>query len=366
MTVASATAQDPGVSKPLRVGLDVRMARSSGIGTYLRALRDRLRADPGVALREVDAGVPIYTLREQLALPGRARALDLFHAPHYNAPLAAPCPLVVTIHDLAHLVFPAMFPEPAARAYAHAMFRAAVARARRLIAVSAFTRDELRRVLGVDPGRVTVIHHGLDPRWSPGAPTAAERRGLRRLGVGERYVLYVGNVKPHKNVLGLVEAFGALTGRREQLVIAGQRAAFRHGVDDLAGALRRSPARDRIVATGALPCDRIRALYRGATAVVLPSLYEGFGLPVLEAMACGAPVIASDRASIPEVADDAAVLLDATVPDQLAAALERVLDDATLRRRLAARGLRRAAQFSWTRAAQAHVAVYREVVGERG
>jgi len=364
LTNRSIDADNPVVTSTLQVGLDVRMARASGIGTYIRGLRGQLRARDDLTLHEVEADVPIYSLREQVALPPLARGLDLFHAPHYNAPLAAPCPLVVTVHDLAHLALAHLFPSPLAQAYAHGMFRAVVTRARRLITDSFFTRAELRTHLGVDPDRVTVIHLGTDPRFTPG-PTRGDHRRVRALGVRGRFVLYVGNVKPNKNVLGLVEAFSMLGSRAGQLVIAGRRDRFRYGVDDFGTALASSPARDRIVATGEVTFDDIRALYRTASVAVLPSLYEGFGLPVLEAMACGTPVVASDRASIPEVADDAALLVDATSRDQLAAAIERVLEDTALRHTLIERGRRRVADFSWARAAEAHVAVYREAAGKR-
>ena len=341
------------------------MARFSGIGTYIRGLRDQLRTRSDLALIEVDADAPIYSIREQWAVPLQARGLDLLHAPHYNAPLAAPCPVVVTVHDLAHLALASLFPSAAARPYAHGMFRAALARARRVIAVSEFTRRELHGTLGLDPALVTVIHHGIDPRFAPAPQSSDDSRALAPLGVRPPFVLYVGNVKPNKNVEALVDAFGQLGDRHEQLVVAGRRDRFRHGVDSFDDMVAASPAAGRMVLTGEVSGAQLLALYRRAEVLVLPSLYEGFGLTVLEAMASGTAVIASDRASIPEVAGDAALLVDPTVPAHLAAALQRVLDDGALRRTLVERGLRRVRDFSWARAAEAHVAVYRDAARGR-
>lgn len=339
------------------------MAGSSGIGTYVSALLSQLAPRPDLELRRVTSRAGIYSLREQLTLPPRALGADLFHAPHYNAPLAVPVPLVVTIHDVAHLALPTIFDGLARRAYSQLMLRGVLARARRVITVSAFTRDELVRRLGADPTRIRVIHNGIAGRYRVDDDPEGTRRTLARLGIEGPFVLYVGNVKPHKNVVGLIRAFEALEVADCTLVIAGERAGFRVADPDVERAIDRSPVRDRIRATGRVTDDQLLALYRGARVLAMPSLYEGFGLPVVEAMACGTPVVSSDRASLPEVAGDAALLTDPTDPEGFAHLLRRALEDRELRAQLTDRGLERAKAFRWTDTAAAHVDVYLEVAG---
>jgi alpha-1,3-rhamnosyl/mannosyltransferase len=178
------------------------------------------------------------------------------------------------------------------------------------------------------------------------------------------FVLYVGNVKAHKNLTGLITAFEQLPNSSLRLVIAGTVGGFRVGDDAVNIALARSPAADRIRATGWVDDDQLLALYQGAHLLAMPSLYEGFGLPVVEAMACGTPVVCSDRASLPEVAGDGAVLVDPEDAGAFSAAIERVAGDDELREDLINRGLERARLFSWQASARAHVELYEEVAGK--
>jgi len=342
------------------------MAGSSGIGTYVSALLDRFAHLPELEVLPVRSRSGIYSVREQLSLPVKARGADLFHAPHYNAPLAVPVPLAVTIHDVAHLALPGIFGGVARRTYAQLMLRGALGRARRVITVSAFTRDELVERLGADPARIRVVHNGIDGRYGPDETPEQTSKTLAGLGVDRPFVLYVGNVKPHKNVVGLIRAFEALDDPACELVIAGERDGFRVADPEVGRVVHASPLRDRIRATGRVSDDQLLALYRGARVLAMPSLYEGFGLPLVEAMACGTPVVSSDRASLPEVAGDAALLVDPTDPEGFAHALRRAVEDEDLRARLISAGLRRAQSFRWQDTAAAHVEVYREVSGSRG
>jgi len=353
------------MAHPLRVGLDMRMERASGIGTYVRALSEQLATHPDVTLVPLRSRTPPYSLVEQLAMPRHTIGVDLVHCPQYNVPLATPRPLVVTIHDLAHLALP-YYRRLDMRLYANVMLRTASAKARLVITDSAFTRDELQRHVGLDPARVRVIPCGVSPDFSPDPDPVASAALVRAAGITEPFVLHVGVVKPHKNLSTLVEAFARLGDRPEHLGRAGRMEDLRVAEDDLEALVARSPARDRIHLLGEVPFPTLLALYRRARVVAVPSLYEGFGLPVLEAMACGTAVVCSTAASLPEVAGAAAVMVDAREPRPLAQTLEQVLDDDDLRVSLVERGIAQASRFPWAAAAEAHVEVYREAFGVDG
>lgn len=368
----------------MRVGLDARKLRDFGIGTYLRGLLQELPAlwvpgelivylpteaerrasslagAPGVTLA-VERSAP-YSARELAALPlqmARHR-LELYHAPHYVLPPLRPCPAVVTIHDLIHLRFPAQLPSLLASLYARVMFRVSVRSARRIIAVSEATRRELAERLGVPPDKVRVIPNGVDGRFRPAADPRAPDAALARLGLERPYVLFVGNPKPHKNLPRLLDAFAGLDPKLGRLVLAGIPEGARGSVG------REVAARglgDRVRVLGVLPEETMPVLYQGAEILVLPSLWEGFGLPALEAMASGTPVVAAARGGLPEVVGEAGLLVDPTDVDALRAAMYNLLDNFSLRSELRARGLARARAFSWRRMAEATAAVYREARG---
>jgi glycosyltransferase involved in cell wall biosynthesis len=324
----------------MRVAIDCRKIADYGIGTYIRGLLSSLRGvelvalgpasiasllPPGVEHVVVDA--PHYSLRELLAV-GRAAdraGADLFHAPHYVLP-ATRCPSVVTIHDLIHLHQPLR--NPAARLYARVMLGRAVRRAARVLTVSEAVRRDLI-AFGCEAEKIVVTPNGIDSRFTPGA---APDSG---------YFLYVGNDKPHKNVGRLVEAFARVGGR---LVLAGAPFERFRGVE------RRGFVSD----------DELLALYRGAIALVLPSLEEGFGLPAAEAMACGTAVITSTAPALVELTGDAALHVEATEVDALADAMRRVAYDGALRASLAARGAARARAFTWERCASRTLEAYRK------
>ena len=289
-------------------------------------------------------------------------AADVYHGPAVFLPLVKlGYRTVVTIHDLVSFLFPQTVPRKYA-VYMRLMTRLAVRSADRIIAVSESTRDDLRRVLRVPDDKVVVIHEAVAPEFavSPGADGIAAI--VHRYGIRRPYCLFVGNVEPRKNLARLVEAFGLLRARSApQLVLVGTRGWLYNGI--LAAVEAQGGAPD-IVFTGYVPPADLPALYAGAVCFVFPSLYEGFGLPVLEAMAAGAPVVASRVGAIPEVAGDAALLVDARRPGELAEAIETVLADATLRARLIERGRARARLFTWEAVARETLEVY-ELVGAR-
>lgn len=328
----------------MRIGIDARKIDDFGIGTYIRGLVEALvaaetrdeyvlfapagsRLPAGVEHVAIDA--PHYSLRELIAV-GRAadrQRLDVFHAPHYVVPRTS-VPVVVTIHDLIHLHQPMR--NPLAPLYARAMLQRAVRNAARLLTVSESVRGELIRELGAAPGKTVVTPNGVRPIFTPGeAPRAAEA------------FLFVGNDKRHKNVERLLRALAIV--RRDEpratLTLAG-------------GSFERLRGRDGVDLRGFVSDSELVALYRNATALVMPSLEEGFGLPAAEAMACGTPVITSNAAALVEVTRDAALHADARDASSIASAMLQILRDASLRETLARRGVERARDFTWKRAAE--------------
>ena len=354
---------------PLKIGVDFRMEGHSGIGRYLTELYARLPKHlPGAEFaffghgprtlprnsRVVPVKSPIYGWREQMELPAAAggRGFSLFHAPHWNAPLAVPAPLAVTIHDLIHILFPEYLrrPRTLALAYARLLIKASCIRARVILTVSENTRRDLVRVLGVDPRKIVVTPLGVDSGFRPVASREKLRVFMRDRNLTGGYVLYVGNLKPHKNIERLVRAYTGLSlPDGMKLVLAGSEDKRYRGVRD---EVRRNRLGGRVVFSGVSSKEELRYLYSGARVLVLPSLYEGFGLPPLEAMACGTPVVASRTSSIPEVVGDAGLLVPPRDEGALARAIRAACLDEPLRRRLRAKGLKRARLFDWDETAR--------------
>jgi glycosyltransferase involved in cell wall biosynthesis len=333
-----------------RIGIDCRKIADFGIGTYIRGLigeiaqlarddeeffafapeRFRDRIPPRLTLIPFDA--PHYSPQELFSL-GRAIAraeLDLFHTPHYVAPITS-TPLVITIHDLIHLH--RRFRNPLKPLYARRMLARAVRKSARVLTVTEAVKRQIVSELGCDEAKVIVTPNGIDAVFTPD--------GLRAEG---RYFLFAGNDKPHKNLDTLIEAFARLNRADVQLVLAG-------------GAVR-----EGAISAGFVEEGELAALYRGAIAVVQPSIEEGFGLPAAEAMACGAPVITSTAPALIEITNDAALHADAHDVDALANAMRRLLDDEALRASLAARGIERAKRFTWRTCAEKTLNVYRALL----
>lgn len=375
----------------MRIGVDGRKLHDFGIGTYIQGLlqgfreiasphqyvvflpheaarsQSPLAGDPRFTLA-VDSSPP-YSLRELIALPRQMRRhhLDLFHATHYVLPPLRPCPAVVTIHDLIHLLFPTQLPSRGAWLYARVMLRWAARSAWRVITVSETTRRDLVAILGVPVEKIRVIPNGVSSLFHPAEDEAALVRVLTALGVSRPYLLFVGNPKPHKNLPFLLDVFAKLAPAIPSLslVIAGVTAPrLRTELDDR---IARSGLTGRVGLLRYLHPDQLLVLYQGALGLVLPSRYEGFGLPALEAMACGTPVVAATGGALPEVIGEAGWLLPPDDSEAWLAALRDLWDDAHLRKKLRSKGLERATAFTWRRAAEATLSVYDDVaVGRPG
>lgn len=369
----------------MRIAIDVRKLHDFGIGTYIRNLLRYLGpADPGTEYglicrpadrQALSAMAPNYTaivdrsqpysVREQFSIPAALlrHSARLFHAPHYVLPPLVPCRSVVTIHDCIHLMFPEYLPHRLAHGYAKASLWLAAHRAARVLTVSETSKQDIVRHCGVAAEKVSVIYNAIDEQFLQ-EPAADEVRKTReRYQLDGPFVLYVGNIKPHKNLERLIEAFHLvrLEGfeRLKLLIIGDQISKYPR----LRRAVDRHKLHKHVRFLGFVPNDTLASLYRLATVFAFPSLYEGFGLPPLEAMASGTPVVASRSSSLPEVLGDAALFVDPYSPAAIAEGLTRVLQDADLRSRMVQQGLLRARAFSWEESVRRVKVVYDELGG---
>ncbi len=367
-----------------RLGLDVRLPyyTSGGIARYVRQLASRLPAQApdfdhlhfyhrrdaasyGAGARRVSCWTPAHHRAERLALSLEVlpHRLNLLHSPDFIPPAGGYGKSIITVHDLTFLHYPE-FLTAESRRYYNDQIRWAVGHADAIAADSAATAADLTSLLGVAPEKITVIHLGLGEAFRPASPQSAAEDAavLARHNLAPGYVLFVGTFEPRKNVGGLLRAYARLRakeGATPPLVLVGRSGWLFDETLKLIGDLRLSEAVRRFEE---LPEAALPAFYRGAAAVVLPSHYEGFGFPVLEAMGCGIPTVISNRASLPEIAGGAALEVEPDDTVALSEALGRVLSDAGLRRDLVARGLARAGAFTWESTAQATLALYRRVL----
>ena len=298
--------------------------------------------------------------------------VDLFHATEHLLPRFSKVRTVFTLHDLIFLFHPETH-KPLNRWFLTLMMPRFLRAADAIIAVSECTRRDAIRFYGITEEKITVIYEGVSPRFRPASPEAV-RAVREKYSLPEHFILYVGTIEPRKNLTALLEAFhhflatcSSLSAPCDlrpatcdlRLVIVGKKGWL---YESFFHRLRELGLDDRVIFTGYVPDEDLPAIYSAADLFVFPSLYEGFGLPVLEAMACGVPVVCSNTSSLPEVAGDAALLVDPTDVRALAGAMERVLMDKHLRAELRAKGLERAERFTWEGAARETLEVYREVV----
>jgi glycosyltransferase involved in cell wall biosynthesis len=358
----------------MRVGLDARMALNSGIGTTIRHLIEQwtppqrnqvvLWAQSGwtnpYGMAQQPATDPIYSLRQHWRY---ARALnrapmDLFHMPHFDVPMGYRGKLVVTIHDLIPYLMPEYSTKPFTKFYSRALLSYVARRANRIICVSASTKNDLVKLFPRVAERVRVVSPAVDiPSTFPSEAVERDALAAHRLQPG--YILYVGNLRKSKNTPGLIAAYEMLKARRPDappLVLAG------HNSLSSLTALTLPPG---VRMLGAVRSDHLPVLYRNALFFCFPSFYEGFGLPPLEAMAHGAPVIASHRASLPDVCGDAALYVDPTSPDDIAAKMTELILKPELRERLKKAGARNIQRFSWKTFADETWRIYEEVAAEK-
>ena len=372
----------------MKIAIDARLVyyQRGGIGQYILHLVQELArldaADGYILLRSRKDSTPLVPRQathfqnvllwtpchnrfEQITLPVELARLrfDLLHSPDFVPPWRGRFRRLITVHDLTFLYYP-QFLTAESRRYYNDQIERAVRVADHISADSTATKDDLVRLLGVQPEKVSVVLLAPDPLYRP-LDAAACAPVLARHKLEPGFLLFTGTLEPRKNVTGLLSAYRALCDRQPStpfLVLAGRRGWL---YDEIFARIAALKLQDRVRFVENLPNEELVALYNAAALLVLPSFYEGFGLPALEAMACGTPVVCSERGSLPEIAGDAALLVNPDDLDGLASAMERALDDEPLRVQLRSRGFANVARFSWEKAARETVEIYRRMTASR-
>lgn len=364
----------------MRIGIDARLTyyRQGGIAAYARRViealarldrdpayvilhsrKDRLTLAHGENFRRASLWTPCHHRLEAWALGTELLPLrlDVLHSPDFIPPRWGARRFVITIHDLNFLHYP-QFLTAESRRYYNDQIRRAVAQADHILADSEATRADLAALLDVPQSRVTVHMLGVDEAFRPLDDSALEQ-ACQQLDLPRGYLLFVGTFEPRKNIPGLLEAYRLLRDRLPEappLVLAGRRGWL---AEDLTRRVETLGLADRVLWREEVPQAAMPALYGAAALLVTPSFYEGFGLPALEAMACGTPTVVANRSSLPEVVGEAGLLIDPDDPQSIADGLYRVMDDPALAARLRAAGLARARSFTWDNTARIVLEAYR-------
>jgi len=375
----------------VRIAIDIRRINEFGVGTYSRnVIRALAQLDhqneyfllgPAEKVSEIGklpgnfkavALPPGETLRGELQCRTVVKRLkcDLAHIPHlFWFPRGLPCPYVVTAHDVLDHMYRARTGSGVKRFLHFSMTRRVLQNAARVFAVSRFTKSEVVKLFGIDSGKIEVIYNAIDSRFLTGHATDTDRRFLaERYQVTYPFLLYAGRISPHKNLVRIIEAFSALKADLVKqdlypdlkLIIIGDELSKN---PDLRRTVVRGGVQNDVRFMGFVPIDVLRIFYDLAKVFVFPSLYEGFGLPPLEAMAHGTPVLTSNTSSIPEVVGNAAVIVNPENVFEIMRALERVLLDQPLREKMRQRGYEQVKKFSWKNSAESILAAYEQIAG---
>ncbi len=361
----------------MRVVLDARKYYDFGIGTYIQNLaatmesraelvlivspQDALRIDLPATVRKKVNTSGKYSFRELFSIAEDANSLgaDVFHAPHYTTPFGLHMPCVTTIHDILHIRGKDYY-SPLQRLYARAVIAHACKVSSAIIVNSEFTKQELLKTFRFTEKSVHVVHFGVSPIFFTSFEQSELESFRIRHGIHKPTILYTGSLKPHKNVHVLLTAFSRLKSNKDyQLAIAGERIT-QHS--DLWNLVQRLGITEQVIEIGEVSRKELALAYRAASVLVLPSFYEGFGFPVLEAMASGTPAIGANAGSIPEIMGDGGILFDPHSAEELAALLEKILEDEALQNRLKQQGAAQVARFSWERCTAETFRIYEMVL----
>ncbi len=379
----------------VKIAIDIRRMTDFGVGTYIRnVVRTLGRLDceteylligPAAKVREfgslpenfraIELSIPERTLKGYLEFRTALERLhcDLVHIPNlFSVPRDLPCPYVMTVHDMLEHMSRAREQNGFWRSVHFQLTKRVLRGAARILAVSRFTKNEIEKLFGISSERIEVVYNAIDDRFLHGHASAADRQLIvQRYQVTYPFLLYAGRISPHKNVVRMIEAFSALKTQLEKdgelpdlkLIIIGDDLS---GNPDLRRTVVRSGVHNDVRFLGFVPIEVLRIFYDMAKIFVFPSLYEGFGLPPLEAMAHGTPVVASNVSSLPEVVGNAAVLVNPENVFEIMRALHRVLLDQTLRDRMKERSYQQAAKFSWEKSVRRIIDVYRQIGSSAG
>jgi glycosyltransferase involved in cell wall biosynthesis len=379
----------------VKIAIDIRRMTEFGVGTYIRnVVRTLGRLDrenkylligPSSKVEEIGSlppnfhAVPLHQPERSLKGWWEFRAVlrrldcDLVHVPNiFSVPRALPCPYVMTVHDMLEHMSLGRKRNDLWRSVHFQLTTRVLRGAARIFAVSNFTKMEMEKLFGIPPERIEVVYNAIDERFLHGHASAADRELIaKRYQVTYPFLLYAGRVSAHKNVVRMIEAFSALKGELEKerafpdlkLIIIGDDLS---GNPDLRRTVVRSGVQNDVRFLGFVPIEVLRIFYDSAKIFVFPSLYEGFGLPPLEAMAHGTPVVTSNVSSLPEVVGNAAVLVNPENVFEIMRALHRVLLDQVLRERMKERSYVQAGKFSWEKSVRRILEVYRQVGGSPG
>ena len=372
----------------MRVAIDIRRVHEFGIGTHIwNLVRNLSDVDPETdyflfgsrrhftefgplghkfTLVDIPEDNTVWNRQVRIPLQLRRNRIDVFHVPHYGAPLLVPCRLTVTIHDCVHLLFPQQGSSKFENYRRYMYTKRVVRRADHVLAVSGSTRQDLINIFDLEPEKVSVAYNALDGRFTVKHRPEEQKQVLERYQLKDPFILYVGQIKPHKNLDRLIEAFSVLKSelgenkeyRNLKLIIIGDEIS-RHQYLRLT--VVRSGVQRDVRFFGVVPGSALQAFYEAAVLFALPSLYEGFGLPPLEAMANRTPVVASNTSSLPEVLGDAALLVNPENVFEIARAMKQLLIDQVLRQDMIEKGSAQVARYSWKACANKVIATYKSV-----
>lgn len=356
-----------GGNESYAVNLIESLAQIDNINDYILYIttneaRDRFHNRwPNFKVRSTLPHTPLIRIPLTLSAELRKNPVDVLHV-QFTAPPFCPCPVVVSIHDLSFEHLPQTF-NRRSRTQLRLTVRHSARRAARILSLSEHTRRDIIETYGINEDHVNAIPLAAPDHFAPVHDNEELQRVRHTYGIDGEYILSVGSIQPRKNLARLIKAYASLRGdgsvdKLPQLVLAGKCAWL---YDETLRALDESGVKEAVVLTGYVPEGDLPALYSGALCFVYPSYFEGFGLPPLEAMKCGAPVIVGDRTSLPEVVGDAALMVDPFDMEAIGAAIKRVIKDLDLRKELSVKGQERANTFSWLETARRTLAVYKQV-----
>jgi glycosyltransferase involved in cell wall biosynthesis len=376
----------------MRVAIDIHKINEFGVGTYIwNLIRNLATLDSETEYLLIGSHRNFHELgplprnfrqlyqpeegtfwRHHIVIPFslRRRNIDVLHIPHHNAPFFAPSKLVVTIHDCVHLLFPDEDASKFQNYRSYLQTKRVVESARHVLTVSKSTKEDLTNIFELPTSKISVVHNALDERFAFRHTTEERKRVLERYQLKDPFVLYAGKIRPHKNLHRLIEAFAVLKSelvdderyKNLKLIIIGDELS-KHQYLRLT--VVRSGAQQDVRFFGFVPYPILHVFYQSASLFAFPSLYEGFGLPPLEAMANRTPVIASNTSSLPEVLDDAAVLVNPENVFDIARGMKLILLDEALRQTLIKKGMEQVAKFSWKVAAEKVLETYRHIAAGR-